>query len=363
MRKLFLLSCIHVLAACGHPASNDSNSKEWLPLPETVTVTQRRGNPKDDPAGPRKGGLILMGGGADVDSAFIWAHRQIAGNESTRRGDVLILRASGSDGYDQYLDELAPFNSVQTLIISPKATRKDLAMAAVWVQRAEFVFFAGGNQSHYVGWKNSELMDAVQNLWRRGGVIGGTSAGLAILGQFIFDAKSAGSANVTTQDAVEDPFVPTVSFTRNMLDLSWMHGVITDSHFEERDRLGRLTSFMARQIVEGHAPAPITGIGINEGTALLLDGTTGLAQRAQGSTGAVFIIRGGAAQRIEKGASLLYERLKVLRLDADGQSYDFKKSCGTGAAYELTIDGGIPGFYSPPDAYTKPAAAGDCPKN
>jgi cyanophycinase-like exopeptidase len=302
-----------------------------------------------------------MGGGADVDAAFIWAHQQIAGNESTRRGDALILRASGSDGYDAYLNELAPFNSVQTLIISPKATRIDLATAAAWVQRAEFVFFAGGNQSYYVDWKNSELMDAVQDLWHRGGVIGGTSAGLAILGQFVFDAKSAGSANVTTEDAVEDPFVPTVSFTRNMLDFSLMRNVITDSHFEERDRLGRLTSFMARQIADEQALAPIMGLGINEGTALLLDAATGLAQRAQGSTGSAFIIRGGAAQRMEKGTPLLYERLKVIRLDADGQSYDFKKSCGTGPAYELTVDGSKPGFYSPPDAYTKSAAAGKCP--
>jgi len=330
-------------------------------LPETITATPRRGNPVDDPAPPAKGGLILMGGGADVDAAFVWAHHQLAGDPSERRGDALILRASGGDGYDQYLEELAPFNSVQTLIISPKATRKDLAAAIPWVDRAEFVFFAGGNQAYYTAWKKSGLMEAVQNLLNRGGVVGGTSAGLAILGQFVFDAKSAGSSNVTTQDALEDPFAPTISFTRNMLKFPLMRGVITDSHFEERDRIGRLASFMARQIADGAAQRSIIGIGINEGTALLLDKKSGLAHRAPGSTGSAFIIRGGAAQRIKKGRSLLYEKLKVIRLDTEDQFFDFKQSCGTGAAYNLAVDGDSPGFYSPADPYNEPAAAGRCP--
>lgn len=330
-------------------------------LPETITATERRGNPADDPTPPVKGGLILMGGGADVDAAFVWAHQQLAGHSSERRGDALILRASGGDGYDQYLDELAPFNSVQTLIISPRATRKDVASAIPWVDRTEFVFFAGGNQAYYTGWQKSGLMEAVQNVLERGGVVGGTSAGLAILGQFVFDAQSAGSSNVTTPDALEDPFAPTISFTRNMLRFPLMRGVITDSHFEERDRIGRLASFMARQIADGAIQKSIIGIGINEGTALLLDIKSGLAHRAPGSTGSAFIIRGGAAQRIRKGRSLLYEKLKVIRLDSEDQFYDFKKSCGTGAAYALTVDGDSPGFYSPADPYHGRAAAGTCP--
>jgi cyanophycinase-like exopeptidase len=331
-------------------------------IPATVTVTPRKGSINDDKALPKRGGLILMGGGTDVDSAFVWAHDQITGDNTTRRGDVLVMRATGADGYDQYIYDLAPFNSVQTVIISSAATSEDLNTVALLINRAEFVFFAGGNQADYVGWRNSKLMPAVQNVVKRGGVVGGTSAGLAILGQFVFDAITAGASNVTTADAVADPFAIAISFTRNMLGFPSMQGIITDTHFAERDRFGRLTTFMARQVIDGAVPptGPITGLGVSEGTAILVDVMTGRGIRATDSVGAAFFIRGAAANRITKGQTLLYNNLSVIRLDADGQYYDFAKNCGTGPSYTVSVDGSAQAVYEPVNVYTVAASNGTC---
>jgi hypothetical protein len=54
----------------------------------------------------QQGGAVLMGGGTDVEAAFIWHSRHARG------GDFVILRASGSDGYNQWLYDLARSNGV-----------------------------------------------------------------------------------------------------------------------------------------------------------------------------------------------------------------------------------------------------------
>jgi len=332
-------------------------------IPPTVTATTRLGPAADDLAPSRgRGGLILMGGGPDVDSAFVWAHEQIAGDRVTRRGDVIVLRATGADGYDTYLAQLAPFHSVQTLIIGPNASRQDLDTVARLVRRAELVFFAGGNQADYVAWRQSDLMPAVQSVYTKGGVVGGTSAGLAILGQFVFDAISAGAANVTTAEAVANPFATSISFTRNMLNFPTMRRVITDTHFAERDRFGRLASFVARQFTDGAVTATerVTGIGVSEDTAVLVD-AAGRAIRAPGSVGSAYVIRGTPATRAAAAMSLGYPNLSVIRLEADGQFYDFTRSCGTGPSYSVNVDGSLNGLYSPTNLYTVAGPAGTCP--
>lgn len=301
-----------------------------------------------------------MGGGTDVDSAFVWAHDVIAGDAQTRAGDVLVIRATGADGYDAYLNGLAMFSSVQTLVIPRMISTADLGIVGKLVDRAEVIFFAGGNQADYVAWKDSEVMKAVQRVYQRGGVIGGTSAGLAIMGPFVFDAVSAGTANVTTGTATRDPFEAAISFTRGMLNVPFLKNVVTDSHFRQRERFGRLAAFMARQFADGAISAPnlVTGLGVDEATAVLLD-KNGKGVLAPGSTGAAYVMRSANAVRIVKGQSFLSSTLDVIRLDAAGQYYDFVKACGTGARYNFTVDGD--NLYPIDAPYTVTGNPGTCP--
>jgi cyanophycinase len=304
--------------------------------------------------------MILMGGGTDVDSAFVWAHDVIAGDAQTRAGDVLVIRATGADGYDAYLNGLAMFSSVQTLVIPRMISTADLGIVGKLVDRAEVIFFAGGNQADYVAWKDSEVMKAVQRVYQRGGVIGGTSAGLAIMGPFVFDAVSAGTANVTTGTATRDPFEAAISFTRGMLNFPFLKNLVTDSHFRQRERFGRLAAFMARQFADGAISAPnlVTGLGVDEATAVLLD-KNGKGVLAPGSTGAAYVMRSANAVRIVKGQSFLSSTLDVIRLDAAGQYYDFVKACGTGARYNFTVDGD--NLYPIDAPYTVTGNPGTCP--
>ena len=65
-------------------------------------------------------GTVLMGGGTDVDAAFQWMCGR-AGN-----GDFLVIRATGTDAYNPYIQQLCPAaNSVATLIIPNRAMASD----------------------------------------------------------------------------------------------------------------------------------------------------------------------------------------------------------------------------------------------
>ena len=65
-------------------------------------------------------GTVLMGGGTDVDAAFQWMCGR-SGN-----GDFLVIRATGTDAYNPYIQQLCPTeNSIATLIIPNRAAASD----------------------------------------------------------------------------------------------------------------------------------------------------------------------------------------------------------------------------------------------
>src|SRR5688572_20937039 len=63
---------------------------------------------------PTELGIVLMGGSTDVDQALQWMIDRAKG------GDVIIIRASGSTGYNDYIYELGKVNSVETLLIDSR---------------------------------------------------------------------------------------------------------------------------------------------------------------------------------------------------------------------------------------------------
>src|ERR1043166_9631849 len=75
------------------------------------------GNPADaQPSQHLSPGLVLMGGGTDVDAAFQWMCQQAGG------GDFVVIRTTGTDAYNPYIQQLCPqMASVETIIITSTA--------------------------------------------------------------------------------------------------------------------------------------------------------------------------------------------------------------------------------------------------
>lgn len=352
------------------PADSDGSVGDGAPAAVTcapssaLTIFPRVGDASDDARGPAGPGLVLMGGGTDVDAAFTWLHDTIAGSATARAGDLVVLRASGDNAYDPYAYGVAPFHSVRTVLIGAAATPGDLACAAAIVARAEGVFFAGGDQAKYFAWKGSSLMAEVQKVYDRGGVVGGTSAGCAILGGFAYDALAAGASNVATSDAIADPFEGAITFTRGMLAFPPLAGAMTDPHFRPRDRMGRLATFLARQHADGAVtrnPAAALGIGVDEKAAIVIDksGVAKLLQQVPG-TGSAFFVRGGVPDHCVAGSPLVYRKLLVTRLDSSAQTFSLSSWCGTGTVYTMNVFGDAPPPYQPSNPYTATSDGSVC---
>lgn len=241
---------------------------------------------------------VLMGGGKDVDAAM----RKMI--EKSGGGDFVILRASGADGYNNYLyQELGGVHSVETFLVDSREKAQDPLLARK-VRNAEAVFIAGGDQSQYVNyWKGTRLSDALNYLAKDKQVpLGGTSAGCAILGEVYYAALMPGS--LTTADLLANPLDERVTLGMgDFLQLQGLEDLVTDTHYDERDRKGRHAVFLAHLLQKGAAAAK--GIGVSEATAVLVEGGQAYVL---GSGRAHFLRTSQLPERMQAGQKLHWER-------------------------------------------------------
>ncbi|MEO8802399.1 MAG: cyanophycinase [Rudaea sp.] len=250
--------------------------------------------------GKTAAGLMLMGGAREVDAAFAW----LVANAG--HGHIVILRASGDDELQNYFfHTIGNVASVQTLIFHNRKASSDPAVLDI-VRHADGIFIAGGDQANYVRfWKDTPLNALIDAHVRAGKPIGGTSAGLAILGAYAYGAMDGGS--MVSPDAMNDPLGKGMTLVNGFLHMPYLQHVITDSHFSARKRLGRLIAFIAKLRHEGHVDA--VGIGVDENTALCID-SRGIGRVFTGSGGfAWLVIPNAPPARIEDGKPLRYQNV------------------------------------------------------
>lgn len=211
-------------------------------------------------------GYALMGGGTDQPAAFQWLCDRADG------GDLLVLRAAGTDDYDPWIQNLCHLNSVATLIMPSRAAALDPFVTGT-IRQAASIFIAGGDQAEYIRfWAGTPVERALRQAVRRGIPVGGTSAGLAVLGEYIYSAQNdlPNGPNLTSAIALANPFAHQVVLAPDLLGIPILRGIVTDSHFDTRHREGRLLVFMARILASGRVTV-VHGIGIDEKTAVLVD--------------------------------------------------------------------------------------------
>jgi cyanophycinase len=233
----------------------------------------RAGNGADLSGAAPQAGFALMGGGADLDEAFRWLCDRAGG------GDFLVLRATGNAEYNSYIKGLCHLNSVATLVIPNRAAASDARVARI-ISHASGLFICGGDQANYINfWMGTRVQAALNEAIRRGVPIGGTSAGLAVMGEWAYSAQGdqPHDPNLDSTSVLENRNRSRVTLVRGFLDIPILKGILTDTHFARRDRMGRLLVFLAHVNESNGRPEPppggpsAGGIGVDQGAAVLLD--------------------------------------------------------------------------------------------
>jgi cyanophycinase len=292
----------------------------------------RLGNSQSSSTRPRPG-FALIGGGADLDDAFAWLC------EKSDKGDFLVLRATGGDAYDSYIYSLCKNNSVATLLIPNRSAAFDSGVVRR-IEDASAIFISGGDQGKYVSyWMNTPVQRAINDAIRRGIPVGGTSAGLAVQGEYMYSAQNDApeGPDLSSELALGDPFLSRITLVRNFLRIPPLQGTITDTHFSRRNRMGRLLIFMAR-IVQSNDTKVIHAIGVDEHTAVLL-ATDGRAT-VVGTGAAYFLAAKHKAEVCQPHTPLRFSGISAMKLKA-GDTFDTTKWTGNGTPYVLSVRNGI----------------------
>ncbi|NND93595.1 MAG: cyanophycinase [Flavobacteriales bacterium] len=209
-------------------------------------------------------GICLMGGASEHDNAMIWFLERANG------GNVLVIRASGSDGYNDYLysDLGVTLQSVETIVFDNSSAAED-PFVLDRISKAEAIWIAGGDQWDYVSyWRNSSVGTLLNtHILIKQSPIGGTSAGMAILGGTYFSAENG---TITSSTALNNPFANSLTLGyEDFLHAPYLQHTVTDTHYDDPDRKGRHITFLARMAADQGVIA--RGIACDEYTSVCID--------------------------------------------------------------------------------------------
>ena len=323
-RVVTLLSVLCLTAVASQPATA-ANSYEHFIVGNAADVTRTT-----------QGMLVLDGGGTDIDQVFVRMGAASGG------GDFVVIRASGTDAYNPYIYDLCGCDSVETIIFKNRQASFN-PFVLERIRNAEALWIAGGDQSDYVNfWKGTPVEDAINAMAARRAPIGGTSAGTAVMSEFVYSAMSAKS--LTSSVALADPFSRDLTLDRDFLMLPKLNGLITDQHLQERDRMGRTVAFLARLVTDGWT-AQAGAIAADRETALIVDPDTGRSEVVSTPThptAFVYFLRPpGPPEVCTPKTPLTYRNIDVYRIGPGG-TFDIDKWTGShGIAYTLSVEAGV----------------------
>jgi cyanophycinase len=234
-----------------------------------------------------KGTLVIVGGGLRPDNAAVWEKIvELAGGKGARIAVFPTAAENPEREGRMAADYLVRYGARPFVVpVAPRLAGSDARKAADdpvlarQVREAGGAFFTGGDQARITGslrradGANTEVLDALWTLYRRGGVIAGTSAGAAIMSSTMFHDPPLEVAPVLKDGVVDGKDIaPGLGFVGD--------DVFIDQHLLARGRFARMLPAM---LSKGYK----LGLGIDENTAAVVGPSREV--RVIGYTGAIVL--------------------------------------------------------------------------
>lgn len=231
----------------------------------------RAGAPRETKVGePVKGYAVIIGGALKADNDEVWGRMVELSGGKGARWVVFGTASETPDKSGRRAAELLEKRGAvaESLPVAPQLRWVDLDKAVrdpqllEVVRNANGVFFTGGAQERIVdtfkpGGNNTPMLNVIWDVYRRGGVVAGTSAGAAIMSTVMFrDALSV--ISVMKGQMREGKEIDNgLGFVGPNL--------LVDQHFLKRGRFGRMIPLM---LAKGYK----LGLGIEENSAAIVQG-------------------------------------------------------------------------------------------
>jgi len=262
------------------------------------------------PANP-KGSLVIIGGGLRVNNAEVWEKIvALAGGKGAR---IAVLPTAAQDPAKEArltVDALNRYGARAFVVpVAPLLAGTDVRKAAddpalaEAIRKAGGAFFTGGDQARITGslrradGSNTAVLDALWTLYRRGGVIAGTSAGAAIMSRTMFYDPPLDVMPVLKNGVADGKDVaPGLGFIGD--------DVFVDQHLLARGRFGRMLPAM---LAKGYT----LGLGIDENTAAVVEPTRDVT--VIGYRGALVLdLHDASTDKLKPGFNLTDARISYL---------------------------------------------------
>jgi cyanophycinase len=255
-----------------------------------VARAERPPWPPKEPPVPEvpSGSLVIVGGGgmpADVTKRFI----ALAGGPDAL---IVVLPTANPDPVPLTEGGFFQRAGAKNVKVLPARELKDVEdpKNLAVLKEAKGVWFGGGRQWRFVdAYENTRAHDAFRDVLKRGGVIGGSSAGATIQGDYLVRGSPLGNTEMMCE-----------GYERG---LGFLPGVGIDQHFAQRKRFADMTSFVKRY-------PQFLGIGLDEAT--------------------VIVVKGHVAEVMGRGEAHFYDRRKPVE-----EGKPDHESLKAGAKYDL----------------------------
>lgn len=201
-----------------------------------------------------RGHLVIIGGAEDKEDKCEILNRFFA-LSGQRKAKLAVLSTASTDPQagEQYRRIFTEFGAeeVRVLAIQTRDEANHVSHKQVF-EECSGIFFTGGDQLRITGILGGSVLGAaLQQAFRTGTIIAGTSAGASVMSETMLVGGL-------------DDATPKKEIIRMAPGLGLLKHVVVDQHFAQRGRIGRLLEVIA------HNPY-ILGIGIDEDTAIIVN--------------------------------------------------------------------------------------------
>ena len=239
-------------------------------LPVALAATMLATSPGHSAESPvSKGSLVIIGGALRPDNTAVWERIvQLAGGQGARIAVFASASANPEKAGAALVERLNKYGANAFFVpVAVRLTGTDYQAAADNAELANAVrnaggaYFAGGDQARITralrreDGSNTRMLDALWELYRRGGVIAGTSAGAAIMSSTMFGHPKPVLATLKLGLTDGQEITPGLGFIGD--------DVFVDQHLLVRGRFARMLPAMLQK---GYK----LGLGIDENTAMVV---------------------------------------------------------------------------------------------